>query len=155
MKKILLIYCVFLLGYSVHSESDNSDLEEIVYVSVSLKELYTDINSSVPELSFEKFFILTGNISSIVTAGEDESFTTTFSLVSAEWRNTRAVNQYKCIINGTGEEFQILFYGDEYSDYYPYVDEHDQILVIGKIIGVEQDNNESLPVLEAVHIRKL
>jgi hypothetical protein len=65
------------------------------------------------------------------------------------------VNQYKCIINGTGEEFQILFYGDEYSDYYPYVDEHDQILVIGKIIGVEQDNNESLPVLEAVHIRKL
>lgn len=155
MKRYLMIFCVFLIGFFLNAEVDISELEETVYVSVSLKELYTDVNSAEPELSFEKFFILTGNVSSIVIAGENDSFTCTFFLVSAEWINTRAVNQYKCMIECAGEEFQVLFYGDEHSDYYPYIDDHDQILLIGKLIDVEQGDNESLPVIEAVHIRKL
>ncbi|MBI9096840.1 MAG: hypothetical protein JEY91_00110 [Spirochaetaceae bacterium] len=158
MKKILFL-TVYLLCVSIISLfSQNSELDSIINVNISLKELSNSTPDKLDKIIVsEKYIILEGIISSIREIERSENnFIIDLHLLNGEWIGMDRIDVYKCIINVDGKEWENRF--PKRAPREPTEELillNNQVMVIGKVTDYVMDNSILTAVVNAEYIRKI
>lgn len=158
MKKILfLTICLFCVSI-ISLFSENSELDSIINVNISLKELSNSTPDKLDKIiESEKYIILEGIISSIREIERSENnFIIDLHLLNGEWIGLDKIDVYKCIINVDGKEWENRFpkrAPRESTEELILL--NNQVMVIGKVTDYVMDNSILTAVVDAEYIRKI
>lgn len=157
MKRNLLI-TVFIFFCLPLLVSETTAFESIVNPHISLVELSRMSPAELDALILaDQYLIIEGTISSIIEIERsDANLILDLQLVSGRWIGLEKVEDYKCIVNINGKEWEPRFprrrprtLTDE------IIIQNNQVLVIGKVSSYVMDGSLLKAVVDASYLRKI
>lgn len=157
MKRIVL-FVLFSSFFAISAFSQTLDINQIIETEVNLEALSNLNPSELDELiESGKYIILDGTVSSIMDIERsDTNLILDIHLVSGRWIGLDKVENYKCIVNVNGKEWEYRFpqrrprtVTDD------HILQNYHIMVIGPVTSYVMDNSELKAVVDAKHIRRI
>ncbi len=158
MKRILFCIIIFLSFSIFPLISDSVELEAVLNLDVSIKELNSFSTEMLDNLILSnRYIIVEGSVASKRDIERtEENFVLDIHLVNGEWIGLEKVEVYKCIVNIEGKVWETRFpkrVGRDPADNIVQLNNH--ILVIGKVVDYVIKDSELVSVIQAEYLRKL
>ena len=154
-KKILVILIVFLIIIQINSE-DFDDLNKIIDIKVTLKDLATNQTLTNELIQSGKYVFVSGTIvSRVVINQEIEDYLAEIEIVDGEWQGFDDVFSYKSIIQLSGSDFHGRIPVRRSRREIPgEIKLNSNVIILAKIIGYKKnDSNEEIPLLQGFYLR--
>ncbi len=156
MKKLIYCIMVYILFPLFSLFANNSELESIINLDLSLKELNSLEPGKFDSIKkSNKFIIIEGAVASITSIERtNNNLIVNIQIINGEWIGLDKVEGYTCIVTIKGKEWEKRFperIGRNPDREVILLNSH--VLVIGKLLRI--DSNSLIPIIEAAYIRTL
>lgn len=158
MKRIA-IYLLFSFFPLLTASADTPpEIDKLLDYSVTLEKLSGMSPAQLDKLiSDGRYIIIEGTVAAITEIERsDNDLVLDLHVVSGRWMGLDSVEDYKCIVNINGLDWEPRFprrtprnITDE------LILQNDRILVLGKVSSYVMEDSELRPVVDATYIRKI
>lgn len=159
MKRIISSFIILIpFALSFLTAQTTNDLSDFLNPDISLEVLSRLKPSELDEIiNSEKFIVINGTVSSIMEIERsDNDLILDLHVVNGKWIGLDKVENYSCIVNINGKEWESRFPGRTprvvTDDIFV---QNDRILVIGKLSSYVMEQGVLKAVIDADYLRKI
>lgn len=158
MSRIFSLILVFSILFSFSLVSQSNDIKGIINTEISLSQLSRLSPEEMDRIIEEdRYLIINGTVSSIMEIERsDTNLILDLHLVNGKWIGLDRVEEYRCIVNISGKEWEPLFprrTPREPADNMILL--NNRILVLGKLSSYVVEKGELIAVVDAEYVRNI